>query len=173
MLHRHYPASSLLRASPPPRRPDLALAGFPLCRFAPSSSVSRASRAFLRSMPSSQPRRNRRVRLSLASPVALAFPGCPTGRLPHLSFSRSRRTFTCVTAWIFAGSPSDPLSRRLRQVRFLPCRFNSYWASDSSQAGLPPAETHTHSRRTDTQLSSLPKGSPGTPGHCINRRVRR
>ena len=29
------------------------------------------------------------------------------------------------------------------------CRFDYYWASDPSQAGLSPAETHTHSRRTD------------------------
>ena len=106
-------------------------------------------------MPSSQPRWDSQVRLSLASLRTLAFPGCPAGRLPRLRFSRSRRSFTCVTAWAFAESPSDPLSRRLRQVRFLPCRFNSYWASDPSQAGLAPAETNTSSRRTDIQFFEL------------------
>ena len=41
-LRRHYPVSTLLRASPPPMRPDLALAGCPL-RLPPlSPSVSRA-----------------------------------------------------------------------------------------------------------------------------------
>ena len=86
MLHRHYPASSLLWASPPPTRPDLALAGCPL-RLPPlSSPVSRASCAFLRYMPSSLPRRNCTVRVSLTSPATLAFPTCPLGRLPHHRF---------------------------------------------------------------------------------------
>ena len=88
LLHRHYPASSLLRASPPPTRPGLALTGCPLrLRLPPlSSSVSRASCAFLQYMPSSLPRRNCKVRLSLTSFATLAFPGCPSGRLPHQSF---------------------------------------------------------------------------------------
>ncbi len=86
LLHRHYPASTLLRASPPPTRPGLALAGCPL-RLPPlSSSVSRASCAFLRYMPSSLPRRNCKVRLSLTSFATLAFPACPIGRLPHQAF---------------------------------------------------------------------------------------
>ncbi len=86
LLHRHYPVSTLLRASPPPTRPDLALAGCPL-RFPPlSSSASRASCAFLRYMPSSLPRRNCKVRLSLASSATLAFPTYPLGRLPHQLF---------------------------------------------------------------------------------------
>jgi hypothetical protein len=86
LLHRSYPVSSLVRASPPPTRPGLALAGCPL-RLPPlSSSVSRASYAFLRCMPSSLPRRNRKVRLSLASFAAMAFPTYPLGRLPHQLF---------------------------------------------------------------------------------------
>ena len=86
MLHRHYPASSLLRTSPPPTRPDLALAGCPL-RLPPlSSSASRASCAFLRCMPSSLPRWNCRVRMSLASFATLAFPTYPLGRLPRQLF---------------------------------------------------------------------------------------
>ena len=86
MLHRHYPASSLLRASPPPTRPGLALAGCPLRLLPLSSSVSRASCAFLRYMPSSLPRRNCKVHLSLTSSTTLAFPACPIGRLPHQAF---------------------------------------------------------------------------------------
>jgi hypothetical protein len=93
LLHRRYPASSLVRASPPPTRPDLTLAGCPL-RLPPlSSSVSRASCAFLRYMPSPTdaarrcpPRRNCKVRLSLASFAAMAFPTYPLGRLPHQLF---------------------------------------------------------------------------------------
>ena len=86
LLYRHYPVSSLLRASPPPTRPSLALAGCSL-RLPPlSPSVSRASCAFLRCMPSSLPRWNRRVHLSLASSATLAFPSYPIGRLPHRRF---------------------------------------------------------------------------------------
>ena len=65
-----------------------------------------------------------------------------------LNVSRPRRAFTCVTACIFAGSPSDPFHRRLRRIRCLLRRLDCYWASDPSQAGLPPAKIHTHSRRT-------------------------
>jgi hypothetical protein len=74
LLRRHYPVSTLLRASPPPTRPDLALAGCPLRLLPPSPSVSRASCAFLRCMLSSLPRWICRVRLSLSSPATLAFP---------------------------------------------------------------------------------------------------
>jgi len=63
--------------------------------------------------------------------------------------SRPHRAFTCVTACIFAESPSDPFHRRLRRIRCLLRRFDCYWASDPSQAGLSPARIHTHSRRTD------------------------
>ena len=49
---------------------------------------------------------------------------------------------------IFAGPPCGPFHRRLRRLRCLPRRFDCYWASDPSQAGLTPAETHMHSRRT-------------------------
>src|SRR5208337_2140047 len=48
--------------------------------------VSRASCAVLRYMPSSLPRRNCKVRLSLTSFAALAFPTYPLGRLPHQWF---------------------------------------------------------------------------------------
>ncbi len=154
MLHRHYPASPLVRASPPPTRPGLTLAGCPL-RLPPlSPSVSRASCAFLRCMPS----------LSTPADLQSAFVAgflCNTG-LPRLSdrsasasyVSGPRRAFTCVMACIFAGSPSDPFHRRLRRIRCLLRRFDCYWASDPSQAGLPPARIHTHSRRTDRSIFS-------------------
>jgi hypothetical protein len=85
-----------------------------------------------------------------------------TAGLPRLSegsasatwVSGPRRLFTCVTASIFAGSPSDPFHRRLRRIRYLLRRFGCFWASDPSQAGLAPAEIHTHSRRTDSHQVS-------------------
>ena len=162
MLRRHYPASSLLRASPPPTRPGLALAGCPLRLPPPSSPVSRASCAFLRYMPSSLPRRNGKVRLSLLFPCHAGLPRMSDGSASASSVSGPRQSFTCVTACIFAGPPSGPFHQRLRRIRCLLRRFDCYWASDPSQAGLPPAETHTSSRRTDTQLNppqKLPSGS--------------
>ena len=96
--------------------PDLALAGCPL-RLPPlSSSVSRASCAFLRCM------------LSLSTPVDLqsafvadflcnaGLPRVSVGSASTTSVSRPHRAFTCVTACIFAGSPSGPFHRRLRQL---------------------------------------------------------
>ena len=132
------------------REPGLTLAGCPL-RLPPlSSSVSRASCAFLRCMPSSLPRWNCRVRLSRFFLCNAGLPRVSVRSASTTSVSRPHRAFTCVTAYIFAGSPSDPLHRRLRRIRCLLRRFDCYWASDPSQAGLPPARIHTHSRRTDT-----------------------
>ena len=86
MLRRHYPVSTLLRASPPPTRPGLALAGCPL-RLPPlSPSVSRASCAFFRCMPSLSTPAKLQSALSLTSFATLAFPACPIGRLPHQLF---------------------------------------------------------------------------------------
>ncbi len=70
------------------------------------------------------------------------------------SVSRPHRAFAFVSARIFAGSLAGPFHRRLRRIRCLLRRFDCYWASHPSQAGLPPAEIHTHSRRTDTYLNS-------------------
>jgi hypothetical protein len=126
-LHRRYPVSTLPRASPPTTRPGLALAGCPL-RLPPlSSSVSRASWAFLQYMPSSLPRRNCKVHLSLTSLATLAFPTYPLGRLPHQ---------------LFRGLLERSLALR-------PAFSRDHQVILHSQAGLPPAKTRTHSRRTD------------------------
>ena len=150
MLRRHYPASSLLWASPPPTRPGLALAGCPL-RLPPlSPSVSRASCAFLRYVPSLSTPVELQGAFIASLPLQCCLPRMSVGSASTTSVSRPLRAFICVTARIFAESPRDPFHRRLRRIRCLLRRFDCYWASDPSQAGLPPAETHTHSRRTDT-----------------------
>src|ERR1700730_5215366 len=52
-------------------------------------------------------------------------------------------------ACTLAESPSDPLHRRLRQLRCLRCRFDCYRVErTSSRAGLAPAEVQRLSRRT-------------------------
>ena len=153
MLHRHYPASSLLRASPSPTQPDLALAGCPL-RLPPlSSSVSRASCMFLRCVP------------SLSTPVELqgafiaflllqcCLPRVSVRSASTTSVSRPHQAFTRVTARIFAGS-----------LLILSIEGSDEFVASSAasiatgQAPLPRRDFHplkhthafTHSRRTDT-----------------------
>jgi AraC-like DNA-binding protein len=49
--------------------------------------------------------------------------------------------FTRVTTCTLTESPSDPLHRRLRQLRCLCCRFDCYQVQrTSSRAGVSPAE---------------------------------
>ena len=161
MLRRHYPVSTLLRASPPPTRPGLALAGCPL-RLPPlSSSVSRASCAFLRYMPSSLPRWNCRVRLSLTSFATLAFPACPTGRLPHQSFR----------GLIERSLALRPASSRDHQVILSIEGSDGFVASSAAsiatgQATLPRRDFHPlkytriHGARTSGDFTSRPRPPP-------------
>jgi hypothetical protein len=54
-------------------------------------------------------------------------------------------------ACTLAESPSDPLHRKLRQLRCLRCRFDCYRVErTSSRAGVAPAEVQRLSRRTVT-----------------------
>jgi len=131
-------------------RPGLALAGCPLRLPLLSPSVSHASCAFLQCMPSlSTPAE---LQSALVTPFLcnIGLPRVSVRSASTTSFSRPHRAFTCVMACIFAGPPSGPFHRRLRRIHFLLRRFDYYWASDPSQAGLSPAETHTHSWRTET-----------------------
>jgi hypothetical protein len=117
----------------------------------------------------SLPRRTDEVLLSLIFPHRTGLPYLSARSASTSSFSRPHRVFTCVTACIIAGSPiRDPFHRRLRRLRCLYRRFDCYWASDPSQAGLAPAETHKHSRRTLRMLSVW-----GQNGVCrVSRRIR-
>src|SRR5450631_621832 len=85
-LHRHYPASTVVRACPPPHTTepaphgvlveshDLSPLGLPVFRRFP-----------LPCMPTPLPRRNRPM-LSLSWRAATAFPTNQTGRLPQFPF---------------------------------------------------------------------------------------
>jgi len=110
-------------------------------------------------MPSPLPRWNCRVRSSRLFLCNAGLPRVSVRSASTTSVSRPHRAFTCVTACIFAGSPSDPFHQRLRRIRCLLRRFDCYWASDPSQAGLSPARIHTHSRRTDTLHNSRRAGN--------------
>jgi hypothetical protein len=62
---------------------------------------------------------------------------------------------THVMACTLAESPSDPLHRKLRQLRYLHCRFDCYRVErTSSRAGVAPAEVQRLSRRTVSPTSS-------------------
>jgi len=95
-LHRHYPASSVVRASPPPHsalsdrhRPQVGR------HDRPRQGASRVACVSLVYMPSPLPRRSDWVHSSLASPAIPAFPAWVFGSACALSFSRiAQRSLT-------------------------------------------------------------------------------
>jgi hypothetical protein len=113
-------------------------------------------------MPSSLPRWNGKVRLSLASPATLAFPECPTGRLPHQSFrGLIERSLTL-----------RPASSRSHQVTLSIEGSDGFVASSvasiaTGQATLPRRDFHPleytriHGARTSLiiRCSARPPGS--------------
>ena len=86
-LDRYYPASSVVRASPPPWRPGLPLTGFRLVRAHHRQGFPCCHVFPLPYMPTPLPRRKRSGApvASLPSPSS-AFPLTSEGRLPHYSF---------------------------------------------------------------------------------------
>src|ERR1700682_3455396 len=92
----------------------------------------------------------------------------------RISMFGARSAFTHVTACTLAESPSDPLHRKLRQLRCLRCRLDCYRVErTSSRAGVSPAVVQRLSRRTVStitiRLTAIPFHSPvrlqivGTP----------
>src|SRR5580692_1284444 len=64
--------------------------------------------------------------------------------------------FNHVMACTLAESPSDPLHRKLRQLRCLRCRFDCCRVERaSSRAGVAPAEVQRLSRRTVTPVETI------------------
>jgi hypothetical protein len=92
LLHRHYPASALVRASPPPATaqpvPRGLLVGNLRSRRGGLPVLTQNSSAY---MPSPLPRRTRAVLASLASRSMPAFPSLQLGRRSPLVFSRLAR----------------------------------------------------------------------------------
>src|SRR5437879_8927034 len=87
------------------------------------------------------------VRSSISTVIGLP---CVTVRsAPAIVFFEACSAFTHVMACTLAESPSDPLHRKLRQLRCLRCRFDCYRVErTSSRAGVSPAEVQRLSRRT-------------------------
>src|ERR1035437_6172416 len=100
-------------------------------------------------MPSPLPRQVQWSLFARLSPLPAAFPlgSCNC-------FFGACSAFTHVTACTLAESPSDPLHRKLRQLRCLRCRLDCYRVErTSSRAGVAPAEVQRLSRRTISPTS--------------------
>jgi hypothetical protein len=148
-LHRSYPASSVLRASPPSQsaRPfsrELPVDphydhrwDFPCCAW---STLPACRRQY--------PGRSDGI-CSLVRFHQLR-PSPKPGRVGScISLFEACSAFTHVTACTLAKSPSDSLHQRLQQSRCLHCCSDCYRVErTSSRAGLTPAVDHRLSRRT-------------------------
>jgi len=165
-LRRSYPASSVLRTSPPPHtaRPishELPVDpycdhrwDFPCCAWSPLLTCRRHYPGKFDGAHSLVPLHRQRPSLcnSQVGSCNCFFGACSA--------------FTHVTACTLAESPSDPLHRKLRQLRCLRCRFDCYRVErTSSRAGVSPAEVQRLSRRTvtPTGLTLLGRWGPGFP----------
>jgi hypothetical protein len=148
-LRRSYPASSVLRTSPPPHTARLVSRelpvdpdsdhrwGFPGCVWSPI-------RICHRHYPGRSDGAGSLVYLHRRRPSL-----CNSQVGSCNCFFGACSAFTHVMACTLAESPSDPLHRRLRQLRYLRCRFDCYRVErTSSRAGLAPAEVQRLSRRT-------------------------
>ena len=156
-LCRHYPASSVLRASPPPCRPDPALAG---CRLARATPPDRASRV---------------ASIPLFHACCRHYPGgtcrCVCRSLPdkYQPFPISRRVgfriarfgacsaFTGVAARMVAKPPLAARCIGVLQTMSLPpssAPTATGW-SDSCRTGFAPAEEWRLARRTRNDTLSL------------------
>lgn len=141
-LHRHYPASPVLWASPRPCRPDLTLAGYRLARATPPDRASRvASTPLFHTCCRQYPGGTRRcMRRSL-----------PDRWQPSL-FSRqvgfrierfeACSAFTCVAARMVTGPPMATRYIGVLQTISLPpssAPIATGW-NDSCRTGFAPAE---------------------------------
>jgi hypothetical protein len=154
-LRRSYPASSVLRTSPPPHtaRPgsrELPVDryhdhrwGFPCCVWSPMRTCHRH-----------YPGRFNGARSLVCLHCQRPSP-CNSKVGSCNCFFEACSAFTHVTACTLAESPSDPFHRKLRQLRCLRCRFDCYRVErTSSRAGVAPAVVQRLSRRTVTPTSS-------------------
>ena len=163
-LHRRYPASSVLRASPPPCRPGLTLAGCRLTRASPPAGLP-----VLRPFPSS----TRAAATTPADPAGARVARFPTvGSLPRyadgsasaLPVSRpARRSLLLRPAWSLSR-PRRPVSECFERCRYLhhPLRLLPAGAT-VCRAGFAPAEerrlvTAHYAQRAADESSTAPAG---------------
>ena len=124
-LRRHYPASPVLRASPPPCRPKLALAGSRWTRARHRQGFPGCSCAPLARMPPPLPRRRRPASVrsppsSVASPVAGSLPRDSGGSASALDVSRPARRSLALRPACLLNRPRRPFSLGVLQSTSLP-----------------------------------------------------
>src|ERR1700747_2248980 len=155
-LHRSYPASQVLRTSPPPHTtrsishelpvdPDSDhRGGFPCCVWSPLPACHRHYPG--RSNGACSLVRLHRQRPSLCN-SQVGSCNC---------FFGACSAFTHVMACTLAESPSDPLHRELRQLCWLRCRLDFYRVTaPSSRSGAAPAVDQHFSRHTVSPIDRL------------------
>ena len=140
-LYRHYPASPLLRASPPPCRPKLALAGSRLARARHRQGFPCCCCLPLACMPPSIPRRKQPLLASLAWRSLAAFPVSSAGRLPRYPFRGLLNVHCALWPARSLNRPRRPFYIEVLQSVSLPPRtapIATGW-SDSCRADLASA----------------------------------
>jgi hypothetical protein len=146
-LRRTYPASSVLRTSPPHTARPVSRE-LPVDPAAITAGASRVASGLL-GVPAiaiTPAGSMELVRSSLSIDGGLP---CEKVRSSCNYFFEACSAFTPVMACTLAESPCDPLHRKLRQLRCLRCRFDCYRVErTSSRAGVTPAEVQRLSRRT-------------------------
>ena len=120
-LHRHYPASPVLRAPPPPCRPSLPLTG---SRFGACLTTHRASRVAtffpFHACQRHYPGGSREVPASLASPSVFGLPHFSGGSAPASPVSRPAQRSLAFRPACSLSRPRRPFATRVLQPMSLP-----------------------------------------------------
>jgi hypothetical protein len=143
-LHRNYPASAVLRASPPSQsaRPvshELPVDphcdhrwDFSCCVWSPLPTCRRQC-----------PGRTDGKLVRSYDPINCGLPRNRGGSAPASTFSRPAQRSLTLRPACSPSRQSDLLHQRLQQLRCLRCHSDCYWVERaSSQAGLTPAVDH-------------------------------
>ena len=150
-LRRRYPASQVLRACPPPHSARTVPHGVPVGVSPPPLGlpVLRRISLYIHAVAST-PAGPLDARVAGFSNDG-GLPRLSGGSAPALAFSRPAQRSLRVTACILAGSPCDPLHRRLRRFRYLRHRSGCYRLKQPlSGWEFHPLKIRAFSRRTDS-----------------------
>ena len=147
-LHRHCPASSVLRASPSPHTARPGSRELPVDRLLLSPLGLPVLRLIhYACMPSPLPRQGRWNRFARTVPSSSAFPTLQLGRLLHYMFRGLLSVSSRYNLQTHRVAVCDPLHRRLRRLCCLHRRSSCYRVERSSSR-LSPAVVQRLSRRT-------------------------
>ena len=120
-LHRHYPASPVLRASPPPCRPRLPLAGSQFGVYLTTHRASHVAASFsFHACQRHYPGGSRGVPASLASPSVFGLPHFSGGSASALPVSRPARRSLAFRPACSLNRLMRPFDTRVLQTLSLP-----------------------------------------------------